>query len=137
MIRRAIVAFLLAPLIGVLACWILFLLFDVPKDAIKAPLYFLIFYMPFLAVPIYAVSWAVGVPLYVVLHRFNRVRTEYLAATFALVGLLIMVGLLLRGHWHQQNPALVFLLIMPLTGAVTGATLGRLLTPPSDRGADS
>src|SRR5438045_9536968 len=75
-LKRIVLAFLLAPLAGVGACWLIMVLFDIPRDVSGAPIYFLIVYMPFFAGPIYAFAWIVGIPAYLVVHLVHRVRTR-------------------------------------------------------------
>jgi hypothetical protein len=124
-LRRAVLAFLLAPLAGVGACWLLMVVFGIPPDVSRAPVYFLIFYMPFLAGPIYAFAWIVGLPAYLVLHLVHRVRARYFVLLYTLAGGAIMS----RFFWSRPQ-APTWILIGMLMGVATGATFARLLLGP-------
>ncbi len=127
-LKRIVLAFLLAPLAGVGACWLLMVLFDIPRDVSGAPIYFLIVYMPFFAGPIYAFAWIVGLPAYLVLHLVHRVRTRYFVVLYTLAGGVIMG----RFFWSRPQ-APTWILIGALMGVATGVTFARVLLGPPAR----
>ena len=135
--KRAIVGFLVAPLVGVGAWWLLLVFFDQPHDASRVPLYILFVYMPFFVLPVYAAMWIVGIPAYLLLYRLRRLRPSYFVALVAATGAIITALLWDRS---RRPEATVLILIGALTGAATGAAFARFLFPsrvPPDGAASS
>ncbi len=129
--RRPIRAFMLALLVGLLACLPLYLVFAPPRGGLQAPVIFLYIFAPVFGVPIYAGTWIVGLPLYLVLRRTRHLRPIWFVSVFAVVGILI-VEVLTWPKWYGPG-ARALVPVAALTGAVTGAAFVQLLIPARTR----